>query len=115
MSGPTWSPVDEQTGSLLDLIADDEHPSVDYEWDIFRQAILQAADPIGVVRQNSVRPLIAGKIAPRRVGPMYRRACREGLIYATDQWEQSDDKSGKNAGRPVRIYRRKPAPIGGAA
>lgn len=102
---PRFAQVDEPTADLLSLVAEDPHPSVDHEWELFKAALKESADPAGYLSQNTVRPLITDKIAPRRVGPFYRRACAEGLIHALDEWEISDDVKGKNSGRPVRKYR----------
>lgn len=103
-TAPHWSPVEDDTADLLSLVADEGHPSVDYEWLIFTDALVTSSLFDGVVSQNRMRPLIAGKIAPRRVGAFYSRACREGLIRATGEWETSDDTQGRNSGKPCRLY-----------
>lgn len=111
MSAPTWAPVDEATADLLELIGEDEHPSVDWEWEAFK-AILHAVATLhaGIVSPNAMRPKL-GQIAPRRVGPFYRRACKERLIEWRGDYEVSDDRKGGNAGRPVRVY----VALGGAS
>lgn len=106
MSAPRFAPVDDYTADLLSLVADTDHPSVDYEWQLFREALITASLFDGIVRQNDMRPMIAGRIASRRVGPLYRKACLEGLIVPTGDYEISDDAHGRNVGKPCRSYRR---------
>ena len=101
---PQWSPVDDSTADLLTLVADANHVSADYEWQLFTDAVVRVAHShAGRVDQNDVRPMIRGQIAPRRIGPFYRRACLEGLLRA-DGYSTSDDREGRNAGRPMRCY-----------
>lgn len=108
---PTWSPVDDATADLLTLVADTDHPSVDHEWQTFVDAIrLVGEDYDGQVDQNHVRPWIRGQIAPKRIGSFYRRACSEGLLEV-DGYSISDDHVGRNAGRPMRKYRRPAADL----
>lgn len=105
MSAPAWRSLDEETADLLSLLSEDPHPSVEYEWKFFCDALVTVANVDGIVTQNAMRTLLRGKVAGRRVGPFYRRACLEGLLVATQDYEISDDHEGRNAGRPVRIYR----------
>ncbi len=105
MSAPAWSPVDEETGDLLSLVADTNHPSPAFEWRTFTDAVVRVAHMHGgQVDQNHVRPLIRGEIAPKRIGPFYRRACLEGWLVF-DGYSISADTEGRNAGRPMRAYR----------
>jgi hypothetical protein len=104
---PHWHATDEQTASLLDLLADDGSvsPSKEQEWSVFLLALVTAKTRDGgVIRANRMRPMVRDKVAPQRIGPFYRRACLEGLIVA-DGWEVSDDAEGKNSGKPARTYR----------
>ena len=64
----------------------------------------------GIVRPNSVRPLVRGVVDPRRVGAFYSRACAQGLLVATGDWQTSDDTAGRNGGKPSRTYRFTEAP-----
>lgn len=105
-----FAPVDEQTSDLLDLIADDGHVSVDYEWETFKTILHSVATLHGRVSPNAMRPKLT-QVAPRRIGPFYKRACREGLIEWRGDYETSDDAKGRNTGRPCRVY----AYLGGAA
>lgn len=103
---PQWSPVDTETGDLLSLLADDGTLTKAAQWDEFTACLrLASVWDDGLVQQNRMRPLIKDKVDPRRVGPFYRRACLEGLIAPTGDWQTSNDHAGKNAGRPMRTYR----------
>lgn len=106
MTAPQWSPVDDDTADLLTLVADTDHFSIGLEWGIFVTALMVAAGSDGMVRPNDMRPMLAGRVAPRRVGSFYRKACLEGLIAPTDKWQTSDDAHGRNVGKPARIYLR---------
>lgn len=105
MTAPQWSPVDDHTADLLALVSDEGHVSTDHEWETFCAAILAVSVPHGWVRPNAMRELLRGKVAPRRIGAFYRRACLEGLLSATGDYEVSDDREGRNIGRPARVYR----------
>ena len=105
MTAPTFAATDDDTASLLDLLADDGTVSVDAEWDTYVAAIHQAADDAGIVRPNVLRPLLRGRVKPNRIGAMTHRAARSGLLVATGEWEVSDDREGRNSGKPSRIYR----------
>lgn len=72
------------------------------EWVIFRLALSQAAKD-GKVHQADVRPLIRGRIEPKHIGTLYRRARTEGLLVEVTH-ERSDDVVGKNAGRLEPVY-----------
>lgn len=109
---PKFASVDEQTGSLLDLIAEDPHPSVDWEWEDYKAALLSVAlMHDGAISPNRLRPLVRGKVAPRRVGAFAHRALSQGLVEYTGDWEISDDTEGRNGGKPARVMRW----LGGAA
>lgn len=73
------------------------------EWATFLAALRSAADDQGHVSQNRVRPLVRGRIEPKHVGQLYRRARSEGLIRQVG-WEQSDDTEGGNADKQCRVY-----------
>ena len=104
MSAYPSGPLDGYTGDLLDLIATEPTPPVDREWADFTTALTAAADTHGRVSQNDVRPLIRGRVAPRRIGPFYRRACLAGLLAWRGEWAVSDDTEGRNGGKPCRVY-----------
>ena len=96
--------VDERTGDLLDLIADcwtheAQRTAVEH-------TILQvAADNGGAVDPNVVRRRIPTWVQPQVVGPTYRAMCKAGILQP-DGWVISDDRQGRNSGKPARTYRR---------
>ena len=102
---PTWS--DSSQGDLLELVAQGSpsSPSADEEWETYQSALVEAADADGIVRPNVLRPLVRGRIAPRRISAFTSRAVARDLIVPTGEWEISDDHAGRNAGRPMRTYR----------
>lgn len=110
MTSPTWSAVDSDTGSLLDLVAHDQtHPRPADEWHIFTDAIRSAAGREGRVDPNVLRDLLRGCVAPRRIGAFTNRAKAEGLLTWDGEWVESTDHEGRNGGKPIRVYR-----LGGA-
>ena len=113
---PQWHAVDEQTESLLDLLADDGTQPVDREWDLYVSA-LRACAGIGwgpserLIDPNSLRRTIAGRIKPQRVGAFTHRALSAGLVEYTGNYVTSTDTNGRNSGKPCRELRW----IGGAS
>jgi hypothetical protein len=107
MTTPHWSPVDDSTADLLTLVADEGHPSADFEWDEFVTALRYcAARDGGKVYPNRLRPLVRGVVAPRRIGAFTHRAVSSGLLsWAAGEWQISDDTEGRNSGRPAKVYR----------
>lgn len=109
-TAPNWQPVDNDTADLLTLVADTDHPSVAFEFADFLSVVRSvAAAHGGEVDQNHVRPQIRGRVAPKRIGSFYRRACLDGVL-AVDGYSISDDHEGRNAGRPMRRYRWRGSP-----
>jgi hypothetical protein len=107
MSAPQWSPVDDDTADLLTLVADEGHVSADFEWDLFIDAVHAVSTwrADRVIQPNDLRPLVRDRVAPRRIGAFTNRAVKSGLIVPTGDWQVSDDTEGRNAGRPMRVYR----------
>ena len=102
---PRFAPVDSDTADLLDLVADDQHPSVDHEWELFKAALAEAVNEFGTISPNRLRPLVRGKVAPRRIGAFTHRALSQGLVEYTGTYEVSDDVEGRNGGKPARVLR----------
>lgn len=102
-ANPQWS--DSGQGDLLELIAlGTPQGTADAEWECFVSALrVAAAGAGGMVDQNVVRPLIRGAIKPNRIGAFYSRACARDLIEPSG-WSTSQDREGRNAGRPMRTY-----------
>lgn len=103
---PAWSPVDDTTADLLTLVADVDQPSVDFEWDEFVRCLQYASQlDAGPILPNTLRPLVRGSIAPRRIGAFTNRALSLGLVEYTGEWQVSDDHAGRNGGKPARVMR----------
>lgn len=103
---PAWDSVDNYTSDLLSLVATDPHPSADFEWRAFI-GVLSATALLHDNRldQNDYREQLRGVVAPRRIGAFVNRAKAEHLIADTGEWSVSTDTTGRNAGRPMRVYR----------
>ena len=75
------------------------------EWAVLVAAVSKvAAEHDGEVDWTHVRPIIRGRIEPKHVGTLVRRARREGLLIE-DHFDRSEDAVGKNAGRMEPKYR----------
>lgn len=85
-----------------------QHPSLcecsESEWSIFVTALRSSARTDGTVHQSDVRPLIRGRINPKHIGTLWRRAKADGLIRDTGQVERSNDHAGRNSHRLEPIY-----------
>lgn len=109
VNAPTWSPLDEATADLLDLIDADWRPFAEADRNTIAAAIRDDARLHGgEVSQNRVRAAlaalpVASQPKPQRVGPVYRALCLRGDLKVTG-WETSDDLHGRNSGRPARTY-----------
>lgn len=73
------------------------------EWQIFYDALRRARRDDGTIHASDVRRVLGTRIAPRKVGTLYRRARNDGLIVEAGH-ERSDDHKGKNAGRLEPYY-----------
>jgi hypothetical protein len=103
---PIWD--DSGQGDLLALVAagSPATPSADEDWELF-VGCLQVASQLdcGPILPNTLRPMVRGQVAPKRIAAFTSRAIARGLIEPTGDWEISDDTEGRNAGRPARCYR----------
>ncbi|MGH3353387.1 MAG: hypothetical protein ACRDPS_22185 [Nocardioides sp.] len=107
VSVPRWAPVDDSTADLLTLAAE-EHPATPqeaHEWDHFIGVLREVARTTGHIDQNVVRPWLRGEIKPQRIGAFYNRAAKAGLIRASLDHTISNDKHGRNTGKPARVWR----------
>lgn len=103
---PHWSANDDETNNLLTLVADVDHPSVDFEWLLYKRALsFSATADDGVIDPNTLRSLVRGKVAPRRIGAFTSKALAEGLVEYTGRWVTSTDTAGRNSGKPCRELR----------
>lgn len=89
------------TDAITDLLTAD--PSHTRERDAVIDAI-RAAAVDGQVNPNTVRRLVPAWVGPKVVAATYRVLVHEGRLVK-DGWTTSDDVRGRNAGRPVRVYR----------
>ena len=95
--------VDQYTGSLLDLIADDithanGRAAIEHViWEV-------AAEHHGRIDPNLVRARIPAWVQPQLVGPTYRAMTIAGHIEP-DGWTTNTDLKGRNSGKPARTYR----------
>jgi hypothetical protein len=104
MMHPTWA--DSEQGDLLELVARGSATgAADAEWPLYVEALHDAADEFGVIYPNVLRPLTRGRIAPRRISAFTSRALARKVIAYTGEWQISDDREGRNAGRPQRVMR----------
>lgn len=72
------------------------------EWATFLAALTSAARD-GVVHQRDVRPQLRGRIEPKHIGLLWKRARKEGLVREIDH-ERSDDTAGRNSHRMEAVY-----------
>lgn len=101
---PRWE--DSGQSDLLELIAlGSPTGTSDAEWRIFEEALYTAADEEGRIMPNTLRPLVRGKVAPRRISAFTSRALARGLVEYDGGWEVSDDLAGRNTGKPARVMR----------
>lgn len=101
------APVDDDTASLLALIAGDPIHEADRARVV--QAIRDTArDHGGQVDPNVVRRRLTCAhgltVYPRVIGAVYNALARSGRLVV-DGWIVSSDVAGKNAGKPCRRYR----------
>lgn len=107
---PRWSPLDEPTAALLDLLDADWRPFVAADRNTVAGAIRDDARfHDGQVDPNRVRAALAAlpvfsQPKPQRVGPVYRALCYLGFLEVAG-WGFSDDTHGRNSGKPMRTYR----------
>lgn len=100
---PLFSSVDDDTASILELVAGDRIHERDRERVV--EAILTAArEHDGNVDPNVVRSQITGNPYPRVIGAVYA-ALRRAKVLEPIGWTTSTDTAGHNAGKPVRVYR----------
>jgi hypothetical protein len=108
-TAPRWE--DSGQGDLLELVAmgSPSTGSADHEWDRFVHFLEFAAGTMAsnrdLINPNVLRRLIRGEVAPKRIGAFTSRAVARKLIEPTGEWEISDDREGRNAGRPCRVYK----------
>lgn len=101
---PHWA--DSEQSDLLELVAmGSSTGDGDHEWDLWL-SVLKSTARIGggFVDPNALRARVRGEVAPKRCGAFVSRAIARDLIVP-DGWVVSDDRAGKNCGKPARRYR----------
>lgn len=85
------------------------------EWVVFTDALARVAvtsttcrrprcDVSGThVHQDAMRPIIRGRIEPKHIGLIYKRAKSEGLLKPADK-EPSGDTTGRNTHHDSPVY-----------
>lgn len=103
---PQWSPVDDDTADLLTLVADGPADvDTDVEWCFYVGMLDKARTVDGLIFPNTLRPLLRGNVAPRRISAFANRALSLGAVEYTGEWQVSDDRQGRNGGKPARVMR----------
>jgi hypothetical protein len=108
-------PVDADTQSLLDLLHGDPLHETDRAA-VVAAILAAAAANEGRVDPNRVRALIPDSVFPRVTSAVYNSLARKGVL-TVDGWTVSEDASGRNVGKPCRLYRLHsvPSDLGAAA
>lgn len=97
--------MDTRCPSGYDLATQHPHLCPDCpvdEWAVFLDAVRRSVRD-GRVHLSDLRPKLRGRIAPKHIGLMVRRARAEGLLVEVAH-ERSDDVQGRNAGRMEPLY-----------
>ncbi|OXM73073.1 MULTISPECIES: hypothetical protein [Amycolatopsis] len=97
------APVDADTESILQLVAGDPLHEDDRAA-VVRAILAAAAADGGRVDPNAVRKLIPDNVYPRVIGATYLTLAKKGLLVV-DGWTVSEDRAGRNTGKPCRLYR----------
>lgn len=104
MSAPQWSPVDDDTDTLLTTLAADWRPFAEDDRNLIARAIRDDAEAHGgSIDPNRVRRAVLGRVQSQRIGQTYR-ALRLAGVIATDGYGTNRDGSG-NGGKPQLEYR----------
>ncbi len=114
-SGPSWSPIDDDTHDLLSVVAE-PHPVVGAEVvDLFLDACRRDADSHGgFVSVNRVRARLADQDIPsRRYSALWGHFTGQGrpMVKAKDPatgdylWEPCSGSTSGNNGRPYPVRR----------
>lgn len=116
MTAPAWAPVDSDTASLLDLLADDGSvsPSKDEVRRLFLDACRRDAEVHGgLVSVNRVRVLLAhADIEPHRYSALWSHFTGRGkpmekarLADGSVMWQTCKGSASGNDGRPYPLRR----------
>lgn len=95
--------IDSATESILELVAGDPLHEDDRAA-VVRAILAAAAADNGRVDPNQVRKLIPDNVYPRVTGAVYQSLAKKGVLVV-DGWTVSEDTTGRNTGKPCRVYR----------
>jgi hypothetical protein len=74
-------------------------------WAFFVRTLRAKVRADGTLHVNDVRESLRGRVEPKQIGLLWRRARTAGLIHGGDEWEPSTDAQGGNADKVARVYR----------
>lgn len=96
-------PIDADSASICQLIAGD--PIHHHDREAIVSTILEVGRASGgIVDADRVREQLPRWIFPKLLGPVYRALVCAGVLELHD-WKVSEDRRGRNSGRPQRRYR----------
>ena len=98
--------VDPETAAILDLMAGD--PIHDRDREAIIDAIRASVGPDGLTTANRWRPLIPAWVFSNVVGATVHSLVALGRLVPTGRWVVSDDRKGRNSGKPQRQYEWRP-------
>lgn len=105
---PLWGPPDQDTLDTVDAV--DRDWRRDHDRERIDAAIRRvAARDGGTVDPNAVRAELTGPhglvVNPRSLSTRYAALTRAGVLVETGEWVVSDDRAGRNGGKPLRLRR----------
>jgi hypothetical protein len=103
------APWDREKDAVLALIAGDPIHARDRAAII--DAITASIRPDGTVSSNDWRPNIPPWCYPAVVGATVNALTKAGVLVPTGHWVTSDDRKGRNSGKPQRAYRWNPTAV----
>ena len=95
--------TDSDTAAILDLVHGDDLHRRDRA-EVVSTILRVGRTNAGVVDADRVREQLPPFIYPRVIGPCYRALTCAGVLEM-DGWKISEDRRGRNSGRPQRRYR----------
>jgi hypothetical protein len=100
------APADREKDAVLALISGDLVHARDRAAVV--KAIAASVRPDGTTDANTWRPLIPPYVYSRVIGATVNALMKAGVLVPTGQWVISDDRKGRNSGRPMRVLRWRP-------
>lgn len=101
-----FEPIPGRTARRLrDLDDVDADPSADADWSRFVQVLREADAEFGRIHPNEVRERLRGQVQAQRIGRFYGLAKQLHLLVGPAEIDTSNDRAGRNTGKPIRVYR----------